>query len=420
MTQQASTRLELRNPLPEDLAQELERRLLFLSPEIVGFELHCRDGQVHSLTLTTMGTPDMDRLSAKVDTVVDREIRQQTEAPSKRIWESPHSRTADSGVYQQLLERDIVSEQGEGQVAIGEPLLSLLNWFDHRFRGMLDAAFDVTEYRYPTLISTRALERAGYPGSFPQHLMLVTRLHNDLDTYREFTDRLADGPIDAAVLEHCRNIDYCLPPTMCYHTFHQYRGRTLEPDGLKVVTCRGKSFRYEAGYATTLERLWDFTIREVVFLGTRHEVLDARECYLAEILAFTEELGLAGHCEVANDPFFGGVDSSARISSQRMLELKYEVRLDVGDGRDIACASFNFHDALFGKAFDIQLDDSGPIRTGCVGFGLERWVYAFLCRYGADPADWPSAVGFGPAGRGLPEDRFAGRDSRRGAVQGWL
>lgn len=30
--------------------------------------------------------------------------------------------------------------------------------------------------------------------------------------------------------------------------------------------------------------------------------------------------------------------------------------------------------------------------TGCVGFGLERWVIAFVSQYGVDPNNWPQKV----------------------------
>ena len=30
--------------------------------------------------------------------------------------------------------------------------------------------------------------------------------------------------------------------------------------------------------------------------------------------------------------------------------------------------------------------------TGCVGFGLERWVIAFLSQFGAEPDNWPQSI----------------------------
>ncbi|MBM7442876.1 hypothetical protein [Streptomyces sp. HB132] len=389
----ALTRIELQSPIPEALAPEIERRLFFVSPEITGYELVVKDQEVHGVVLHSPEPLDHAALTVKVDHMVNNDVRRQRVTPARSVWTSPHRRTPQGDdMFDLLAESGAVTEVGEGQVALGEPLLSLFTYFDEAVCALLAEDFDAREYRYPTLIRTRALETAGYMKSFPQHLMFVTRLRNDLDVYRDFQDSYAVDGLTPGALDSCGNVDYCLPPTMCYHTFQQYGGRTLEADRLHVVTSRGKSFRFEAAYSTTLERLWDFTIREIVFMGAREEVLNSREGFMRKVFAFVEALGMSGFCEVGNDPFFCGTDTSERIWSQRLMELKYELRLDVAPERTIAVGSFNFHDDLFGKAFDIGHGANGPIRSGCVGFGLERLVYAFLCQYGLDSADWPAQV----------------------------
>ena len=59
------------------------------------------------------------------------------------------------------------------------------------------------------------------------------------------------------------------------------------------------------------------------------------------------------------------------------------------DGRPLAIASFNDHELFFGDAFGISLADGMPAWTGCVAFGLERWLLAVLASYGVDPRNWP-------------------------------
>jgi seryl-tRNA synthetase len=386
------TRIDLSAPLPQALSGEVERRLLFVSPEITGFELAIADGEVHGVILYSGEPLQHDAMAAKVNYVVDNDVRPQWVTQPSPVWTSPHRRGTHSDVFDMLAAAGAVSAVGEGQVAVGEPLLSLLGYFDRAVLDLLADDFVAREYRYPTLIRTSALEAAGYFSNFPQHLMFVTRLRNDVDVYRAFQHGYAGAGIDSTVLDLAGNVDYCLPPTMCYHTFQQYSGRELAADRLHVVTSRGKSFRFEAGYATTLERLWDFTIREIVFLGSREDVLNARELFMRKVFAFVDALGLSGSCEVGNDPFFCGADTSQRIWSQRLMELKYELRLDVAPEKTIAVGSFNFHDDLFGRAFAIDHGGGGPIRSGCVGFGLERLVYAFLCQYGLERDDWPDRV----------------------------
>jgi hypothetical protein len=219
-------------------------------------------------------------------------------------------------------------------------------------------------------------------------MMFVSRLHSDVDAYRGFLDGLAKGgDLGDGLRAYSSGFEHCLPPTMCFHTYHQLADQAL-PAPSFTITSRGKSFRFESRYRRSLERLWDFTIREIVFLGPRSHVLACRQRLMERTWELMETLGLGGRCEVANDPFFVDGSTAERIWSQHLLELKYELRLPLDHDRDVAVCSFNFHDRFFGESFGIKAED-GYAHTACAGFGLERFAYAFLCRHGLDPDGWP-------------------------------
>lgn len=388
----ARHRIPLDPPVPEALAGALSTRLFFVSEAIVDFTLLRAGGRVEAVELAVAGGVDPGELARKVRFVTTNDVLTQRELGSKVVWTAP-VRREPRDVFDELVRRGIVTEAGEGQVAVGEPVLSLMDHLDARIRALVTGQLGARDVRYPTLIPTAAMTRAGYPRSFPQLMMFVTRLHGDVDTYRRFVDRLAAGDdIERLLRADCRSFDYCLPPTMCFHTYHQLAGRPL-PAASLVVTSRGKSFRFESRYRRSMERLWDFTIREIVFLGRRDFVLAGRGRLMELAFALAEELGLGGRCEVANDPFFVDGDTAGRTWSQRLLELKYELRLPIGPEADIAVGSFNFHERFFGESFAIASPGGeGLVHTSCTGFGLERFAYAFLCQHGLDPSGWPDAV----------------------------
>jgi hypothetical protein len=91
---------------------------------------------------------------------------------------------------------------------------------------------------------------------------------------------------------------------------------------------------------------------------------------------------------VASDPFFAP-SARGRAALQRIKGLKHELVFRFPDGRPLAIASFNDHEEFFGDAFSISLADGSAASSGCVAFGLERWLLAVLVTYGVDPADWP-------------------------------
>lgn len=393
-----TTRLVLDPALPAELSQELAQRVYFVSDTITGFRLVHSDGgdTITAVDVELDGAGDAAadhtaELTRKLNLVTANDLLGQRFVEPRVVW-----RAADTGpvkdVFDELVASGAAVAAGEGQIAVGEPVLSLMDHLDGLLRRLVAEEFGAREFRYPTLITADALRRTGYFESFPQMVMSVARLHGDVDSYRGFLDDLADGAgLQAALTAHSGGFDHCLPPTMCFHTYHQFADGPL-PEPSLVVTARGKSFRNESRYRRSLERLWDFTIREIVFLGTAEFVLDARRRLMERAYELVDALGLGGRCEVAGDPFFLNDTTAARAWSQRLLELKYELRLPLDAERDVSVGSFNYHEQFFGRSFGIGGETGEPVFTGCAGFGLERFAYAFLCRHGVDPEHWPDAV----------------------------
>ncbi len=296
------------------------------------------------------------------------------------VWQSMAMPRASRIAFPDLERAGLVTRMGDGAYATSGPLAQLLSRIDDRVRAIAEG-FRAVENRYPALIPTAVLDRAGYFGSFPQFLMTAGRFDSD-------AAELAAGGHGPVTDGQTVQTGYCLSPTVCYHTYHQLAGTQL-PDEVSVLTACGKIFRFEGPAHHTLERLWDFTMREVIFLGSREAVHDLRRDLVRALCVLVDDLRLAAHLEVANDPFFDNGATAERVMVQRALKMKYELRMPVVEGRTIAVGSFNLHGSLFGEAFDITMPGGGPAYSGCIGIGLERIAYAFLCRHGIDPADWP-------------------------------
>jgi hypothetical protein len=83
-----------------------------------------------------------------------------------------------------------------------------------------------------------------------------------------------------------------------------------------------------------------------------------------------------------------------------MGSTKVEFKLRIDDGVRTAAASFNRHGRHFSEPMDIRAEDGGdPAETACAGFGLERWMAAFVARWGAEPGGWPRAAAEHVSGR---------------------
>lgn len=244
------------------------------------------------------------------------------------------------------------------------------------------------EWRLPAGLGMETLARARYFESFPQWLTAAGHLGDDADAL----EAVARSPDAArAASEAVGPAECALPPALCYHTYARLADATVES---VRMSARGTCWRHEGDRLSPLERGWAFTMRELVVVGPPNRVADLgqRGTELATTLA--RSLGLDHELVEATDPFFAPT-ARGRELLQRVKCLKQELLLPLGAGRTVAAASVNDHERFFGEAFDIRLPDGTAASTGCVAFGLERWLLAFLVAHGPDAAGWP-AVGVEP------------------------
>jgi seryl-tRNA synthetase len=225
-------------------------------------------------------------------------------------------------------------------------------------------------------------------------LTFATHLREDLDIIDRFSQKAycdEEGNLNASNDEVFAKVKTLLSPAVCYHLYLSLADQPL-PVGNLVATAVGNCFRYEAINLTSLERLWNFTMREVIFVGPKDFVLENREIARQRMNHIFNEIGLAYRVESANDPFFIG-EFRKQVAFQSAFQLKYEIRASLPfKGSTLAVGSYNYHQDFFGRHLNITLPDGSPAHTGCVAFGLERIAYAYLAQYGLDSHRWPTSI----------------------------
>lgn len=84
--------------------------------------------------------------------------------------------------------------------------------------------------------------------------------------------------------------------------------------------------------------------------------------------------------------------TSSTMTTSVMEKSKYEVRVSYDKDHTLAAASLNLHGTAFTSPFHIKVKGVDNPVSGCVGFGIERWILVFLAQYGTDSACWPDEV----------------------------
>ena len=280
---------------------------------------------------------------------------------------------------------------GMGQAALDGVTLRLFRYFDQTFES-LGHTWNAEPLLTPTLIPARVLAKCDYFRSFPQNVTFASHLDPNVQTIDSFRSRHAEREtLDDRAIGDMATPDTCLSPATCYHVYHLHAGRTVPAAGTVHGVC-GKCFRFESTNTSDLRRLWDFTMREIVFMGTRDQVWQQREIGLERTAKLLTEHRLASEIRTASDPFFVAPDAMAKTYFQLSSETKYEIAALLPGGHRLAIGSLNYHTDFFGRAFDVKLEGGGAMHSVCIAFGLERCVYAFLRQHGTDPSRWPAVV----------------------------
>src|SRR6266481_5953855 len=267
-----------------------------------------------------------------------------------------------------------------GQSVLSGSLLELYRRIDNMFLRWA-AESQAAEFFFPTFISARELAKLDYFRSFPHLVTFPASLDPAEDNLKRFTEGNPmdqDGCVHLTAIEPVCNV---LTPAACYHFYVLFQGQQLAAP--RYVTTRATCFRRETHYLP-LERQWNFSMREIVCIGTSDEVKTFLAHYQYKVDAFFKRIDLPVEWKNATDPFFNP-SRNPKFLAQKLDPVKTEMVFKTG----LAIGSVNFHRNYFGEAFQLARDGQEAF-SGCVAFGIERWIFAFLNQFGPNEKDWPN------------------------------
>lgn len=253
-----------------------------------------------------------------------------------------------------------------GQVALRGELLAQWQSLDTTFRewGSAHAAEDI---QFPSFIAVHELQKMHYLQSFPHLATFAVNVSREQGALLRFSQQPIDARDESVRLNELEPVREVLTPAACYHIYLYLQGQELER--AQYITTRNTCYRKEA-YYVPLQRQWAFNMREQVCLGGEQEVDRFLEHYQQKISNYARQCGLDASWQAATDPFFLP-EQNASYLAQRLFPVKQELVLDNG----LAIASLNRHAQHFGRHFNIAYQGQAAF-SGCVAFGLERWLYA--------------------------------------------
>jgi hypothetical protein len=370
-------RIELRDAVPEALRGEIQEKLGYLSPAIRRAAVEPR-----LITLEITDDADLAALEADARKIAAAMCRGHRDAPAAKLW-SARRDLAPTDPWPELQRLGLVFEHGPGLIGLAADAVRVLEALRARI-GRLATRFGAEARQFPTLISIETLNRCSYFSSFPHHVTFAPHVRENLQSIEDVSKNVG-GEI-GRFLDRPTHV---LSPAVCFHAYRELADAPLTAP--RVFTATGRCARYESLNLSRLERSWEFSMQEIIFVGDKEHVSRSRQAALDEVCGWMQRWGLSCWLELATDPFFMTTFAAKRYH-QLLSEAKYELKLDLGGGRSLAAASFNVHSDFFGQSFGIALPAGGSAHTGCVAFGLERWLWALWTQLGPAVSAWPAVV----------------------------
>ncbi len=182
----------------------------------------------------------------------------------------------------------------------------------------------------------------------------------------------------------------------CPNIYAALAGRTLAEDDLPLLLFERStpSDRYEAGGKHGIERVDEFHRIEIVYIGTKEQLLQLREKLIERYRhVFNNILELEWRMARVT-PFYlqqAGIAGSEEEEAKGTID--FEAYLPYRGDRSkewLEIQNISIVGEKYVKAFNIKSQKS-QLWSGCSGIGLERWMVAFLAQKGMEPDRWPES-----------------------------
>ena len=184
---------------------------------------------------------------------------------------------------------------------------------------------------------------------------------------------------------------------MCYAqcpTFWGFlAGMTLPNEELPICVFdrSGTSHRYESGGIHGIERVDEFHRIEIVWLGTKEQVLAEKEKLTACYKHIFEDILELRWRTAWVTPWFMAQEGKTGLSEMTGAgTVDYEAVLPY-NGNWIEFQNLSVNGEKYPKGFTVKAQSGEALWSGCSGVGLERWASAFLSQKGLEPENWPEA-----------------------------
>jgi seryl-tRNA synthetase/acyl carrier protein len=329
--------------------------------------------------------------SEKALTIITKTFAVAEKMTVNKVFEKEADVVFNDDIFDKLIGNGEVNEIGDGIFVFQGQFLKLMRFFDGIFTKFADELNGVEQY-YPTRWPIELFKKINYFEEFPQNILLVSGAKKEREALESLIDKYGKSKdfTEIKLGDFLEPATTALGTSTCDPCYYIHKNGKLGKN--ETYYALSKCFRNEKSTTNQLDRLTEFSMREVIAAGEEEFVKSQRETFLKFIESFASFTGLACSLEKASDPFFTN-EIPEKSALQNHIESKFELLVPLGNERsDLAVGSVNWHSDFFGRSFEIRDNSNYYMSSCCLAFGLERLVFAFLTQHGMTRSEWPAEV----------------------------
>ena len=281
---------------------------------------------------------------------------------------------------------------GRGQWIYGPQITRIFRAFERILIEEVLKPLGYEEMVFPKLVPWEVWKRSGHAkGIYPEAYYVCAPKTRDPEYWEEVMDYYKvtnEVPLEMIKdrIEPIGGLCYAqCPPFWIF-----LMGKTL-PDSIlpiRVFDRSGTSHRYESGGLHGIERLDEFHRVEIVWIGTKEQVIEhANELRERYRRIFAEILDIEWR-EAWVTPWFMAQEGKAGLAELKEVgTVDFEAILPYS-GKWLEFQNVSVNGDKYPKGFSVKLQSGKELWSGCSGVGLERWAAVMLAQNGLEPEQW--------------------------------
>jgi len=352
----------------------------------------------------------VDRMIRLVKEKIDKQYYEGKKEYWQLLWQSEEKEHVwDKDPSEEMQKRGWIKLMSKGKWFYFPPAAAIMRAMERIALEEIVAPLGFKEIIQPMHVSFATWIKTGHLEGMPGEIYYICEPESrEIEEWEKFVDllKITKQVDEKELLKNLKPPKTGVCYAQCPNIYAALAGKTIAEESLPLLIFDHStpSDRYEAGGKHGIERVDEFHRIEIVYIGTKEQLLDIREKLIERYkYVFNNILDLEWRMARVT-PFYL---QQAGIAGGEENEIKgtidFEAYLPYRGDRSkewLEIQNISIVGDKYIKAFNIKAQKS-QLWSGCSGIGLERWMVAFLAQKGMEPENWPD--GFKKYLNKLPE-----------------